>query len=185
MRRFLYASVVGALLIPAALFAGDKNKKNKKTVPAVFGTAKYVYVQTEDGDVYTPGLFQEDRQAVFDVEDALRKWNRYTLTVNRSEAELVFYVRKGRLASGKLGGTVGTPGQGPFPGQRGPGGGRPGLTAGGEAGPPDDLLEVRMQGGDGQKGAQVWLRSQTDGLNAPRVPLLGQLEAAVERDYPQ
>jgi len=187
MKSVLRVGIVAVLLVPAVVFAGDKGKK-KKSVPAVFGTAKYVYVQAEDGDEYKPGLLPEDRQAIADVEAALRKWNRYTITMKPEDAELIFYVRKGRVASGKVGGTVGTPGgrgQGPFPGQPRNGGLGAGGTLGGEAGPPDDLLEVRMRNTDGEPSAPIWLRSQPDGLNAPGVPLLASLKTAVEKDYPQ
>jgi hypothetical protein len=192
MKFVVRAGIVAALLVPAVVFAGDKGKK-KKTVPAVFGTARYVYVQAEDGDVFNPGLLPEDRQAIVDVEDALRKWNRYTITINPDEAELIFYVRKGRLASAKVGGTVGSPGgrgrgqgQGPNSGQQRTGGlGGPGVIVGGEAGPPDDLLEVRMHNSDNDLSAPIWQRSQPDGLNAPMVALLAQLKEAVEKDYPQ
>ncbi len=57
--------------------------------------------------------------------------------------------------------------------------------AGGEVGPPDDLLEVRMLNQDGAQSAPVWQRSEPDGLNAPQVLLLGQLRDAVDKDYPQ
>jgi len=187
MNSVLRVGIVAALLVPAVAFAGDKSKK-KKTVPAVFGTARYVYVQAEAGDAYKPDLMPEDRQAIGDVEDALRKWNRYIITTRPEDAELIFYVRKGRLASGKVGGTVGTPGragQGPFPGQPRTGGIGGGVMAGGEAGPPDDLLEVRMRNTGGEVGGPIWLRSQPDGLNAPGVPLLANLKTAVEKDYPQ
>ena len=188
MKSVLRMGIVAALLVPAVVFAGDKGKK-KKTVPAVFGTAKYVYVQAEDGDVYKPGLLEEDRQAVFNVEDAIRKWKRYTITVSRDEAELIFYVRKGRAGSATVGGTVGTAGgrsRGPGPGQPRTGGlGGPGVMVGGEAGPPDDLLEVRMRNTESELSAPIWFRSQPDGLNSPDVPLLANLKAAVEKDYPQ
>jgi hypothetical protein len=187
MNSVLRMGLVAALFLPAVAFAGDKGKK-KKTVPAVLGTAKYVYVQAEDGDVYKPGLLNEDRQAIVDVENALRKWNRYTITARPSDAELIFYVRKGRLASATVGGTVGTPGgrgRGPFPGQPRTGGVGVGGTTGGEAGPPDDLLEVRMRNTEGELSAPIWLRSQPDGLNTPNMPLVAALKLAVEKDYPQ
>jgi hypothetical protein len=184
-RTVLFAALVLATALP---FAHAKDKKNKKTVPAVFSTARFVYVQAEDGDLYKPGLIDADRQAIVDVQDALRAWHRYTLTINPSEADLVFIVRKGRIASGRIGGTVGggpgTAGQSsPFPGgqQRG----STGIGVGGEVGPPDDYLEVKMQGPDGATGATVWQRSQTDGLDAPQVPLMRNLRDAVEKDYPQ
>lgn len=185
MKTLLRVGIVAALLLPAVVFAGDK-KKNKKTVPAVFGTARYVYVQAEDGDVFKPGLLEEDRQAIFDVEHALRNWNRYILTIRPAEAELIFYVRKGRLGTATLGAGVGAPaGPGRVPGQTGPGMAGPGVMVGGEVGPPDDLLEVRMRGQDGVLSSPIWFRTQTDGLNGPDVPLLSQLKAAVEKDYPQ
>ena len=36
----------------------------------------------------------------------MRKWNRYAITINRSEADLVFVVRKGRLAERQLHGGI-------------------------------------------------------------------------------
>jgi hypothetical protein len=185
MNSVLRVGIVAALLVPAVAFAGDKNKK-KKTVPAVFGTARYVYVQAEDGDVFNPDLLPEDRQAIVDVEDALRKWNRYIITIRPDEAELIFYVRRGRAASAKVGGTVGTPGQpGQRTGQPRTGGMGGGVMVGGEVGPPDDLLEVRMRNTESDLSSPIWLRSQPDGLNSPGVPLLASLKEAVEKDYPQ
>jgi hypothetical protein len=174
------ALVVVAVVLPTLVFA--QTKKKKKSLPAVFGTARYVYVQAEDGDAFTPGLQNEDLRAITDVQNGIQKWNRYALAANASDAELVFIVRKGRLVSGRLGGTVGA-GSSPYPGE--PQTPRAGGLAGGEAGPPDDLLEVRMRLADGGLSGPVWIRSQPEGLNGLHVPLLEQLREAVERDYPQ
>lgn len=161
-------------------------KPKKPDVPAVFKNARYVYVQAIDGDVFNPRLVPEDRQAIYDVEQSLRKWKRYALTLNRKDAELVFVVRKGRLASlgvhgGVSAGSRVPPGQsGPFPGE--------GLTsevgAGAEVGPPDDLLRVQLQD-KGQLTTIVWYRSMDRGLDAPDVQLMKELKAAVEKAYPQ
>jgi hypothetical protein len=179
--REIAVVLVCVALVPALVQAQHK-KKDKKSVPAVLGTARYVYVQAEEGDLYQPGLLNEDRQAIADVEDAIQDWKRYAITANAKEAELVFIVRKGRLASGRLGGTVGT--ASPYPGQP-----RTTPTVGGsaeaETGPPDDLLEVKMRNPDGSLSGPIWMRSQPEGLNAPRVPLLRMLRDAVEKDYPQ
>jgi hypothetical protein len=182
--RDLLVFVMVLVLLPTLAFG--QTKKKKKTVPAVFGNARYVYVQAEDGDVFDPNLVPEDRQAIADVEAAIRDWNRYTLTARPEEAELIFFVRKGRLVTGKLGGTVGT--RNTYPGQpRGTstGGMSRGAMVGADVGPPDDLLEVRAQNQQSGQGGLIWQRTQTDGLNAPRVPLLQDLRDAVERDYPQ
>ena len=180
---------IALLLLALPGVALAKNKKND--LPAVFGTATYVYVESEDGDALKPGLYPDDRRAIADVEDALHNWRRYTLTMRRSQAELVLVVRKGRLANGRVGGNlpIGTPlppsqapGHGPG---SGPGsGGGPGVGYGAEAGPDDDMLRVYMLNPDGQLVGPIWNRSQTDGLDAPQVALLQQLKAAVERAYP-
>lgn len=183
--------VVALLLLPALAFA--QTKKKKPTTPAVFGNAKYVFVKAEDGDIYDPRLLPEDRDAISSVNEALRAWGRYTLMPTADGAELVFIVRKGRLGSARVGGTVGTPGTGPYgtPGN-GPNGsprqpaiGAPGVMVGGDVGPPDDFLEVRMKNPSGDLSNPIWERSMSDGLDAPSVPLLQQLKNAVERDYPQ
>jgi hypothetical protein len=92
----LITSVALALMLAAPL--GLAKDKKKKDLSAVFSTARYVYVQAEDGDVMDPRLFPEDRQAIADVQDMLKDWNRYTVTLSRKDAELVMIVRKGRLA---------------------------------------------------------------------------------------
>jgi hypothetical protein len=161
-------------------------KPKKPDVPAVFKNARYVYVEAVDGDILNPRLLPEDRQAITDVEDSLRQWNRYALTINRNEAELVFVVRKGRLASAGLHGGVSAGSRVP-PGQSSPAPGQGRTTevgASGEIGPPDDLLRVHLQD-QGQLSTIVWYRSMEGGLNAPAVQLLKQLKSAVENAYPQ
>ncbi len=180
------------LLLPTLLAA---QTKKKHSVPAAFSNARYAWVEAVSGDAYTPGLQPDDRQAIADVEDALRDWNRYALTASRHEAELVFVIRKGRLVSGRIGGTVGigtgplgqpTPGQRPAsdPGASGPAGNGRGANAEAEAGSPDDLLQVRMLNTDGSLGAVLWERLFPEGLDAPQVALIAQLKKAVEHDYP-
>lgn len=166
------------------------SKPKKPDVSAVFQNARYVYVEAVDGDIFKPGLFPEDRQAIYDVQDSLRDWNRYVLTVQRDQADLVFVVRKGRLAEGQLRGGI-SAGPRPQPGQpAGPGSPQaprqaPGTEVGAraEVGPPDDTLRVYTQN-EGQLKAIVWDRSQDGGLDAPAVQLVRQLKAAVDRAYP-
>lgn len=197
----LIPSIALVLVVAAPLgFAKDKKKKD---LPAMLATARYVYVQAEDGDIMNPRLFPEDRQAIADVEDQLKDWNRYTLTINRSEAELMVVVRKGRLAAVQGMGGVGI-GSGPalggsYPGNRNPtgpnnpdggqgGGPRGGVSteigARGEAGPSDDLLRVYLVGPDGHRGAMLWSREMRDGLDAPQVLLVRQLKQEVDKAYP-
>jgi hypothetical protein len=181
------------LLLPALLTA---QSKNKHTVPAAFNNARYIWVEAINGDEFNPRIDPDDRQAIADVEDALRHWKRYSLTASRTEADIIFIVRKGRLATVKVG--IGTgplnqpsPGQRPAsgpgasgPGASGPGASGPGASVGGEVGSPDDMLEVHQLNTDGTLGALLWERQFPDGLNAPQVALIAQLKKAVEHDYP-
>jgi hypothetical protein len=192
---------VALLLVALPAVAPAKTKKSD--VPAVFRNATYVYVESPDGDLYRPGVYPEDREAIADVQDALRGWNRYTLTTRRDQAELVFVVRKGRVANGRIGGSIPVgqplpPAQTParMPGQTGPGQagngpagtgpaiGGPSLETGVEAGSDDDNLRVYTLSTEGKLQAIVWNRSQTDGLDEPQLILFAQLRAAVDKAYP-
>jgi hypothetical protein len=180
LRTYLLVALV---LLPVLGFA--QTKKKKPSTPAVFGNAKYVYVQAEDGDMYNPHLLPEDRDAISDVMNALHAWGRYTVMPSEDGAELVFIVRKGRLGSATVGGTVGNTSTPPYGSPRPPPNQAPGVMVGGEAGPPDDFLEVRMKQPGGDLSGPIWRHTMTDGLNGPKVLLLQALRQAVERDYPQ
>ena len=183
------------VLLPTLLPAQKKSKKPE--LPAILGSARYVYVEAVDGNVLDPTLYPEDRQAIVDVENSIRDWKRYTLTTEREQAELIFVVRKGRLAGGQLRGGInggsgpqggagsqGGPGSpnGQIPGQQSPLGTEMGV--GGKIGPPDDLLQVRMVNSGGKLSGPIWINSRPDGLNGPRVQLFEQYKTAVERAYP-
>jgi hypothetical protein len=184
------------ILIPALAVAQQKGKKHDD-VPAVFQYAQFVYVEAVDGDALKPGLYPADRQAISDVEDSLRDWNRYSLATRRKDAEVVLVVRKGRLASTQAhaGVSVGTrapgggnPNSSRAPGQAGQSGDGDGVGFGagaeGEVGPESDMLRVYLVNSDGKLTGPVWTREIQDGLDAPPVTLMQQLRAAVERAYP-
>jgi hypothetical protein len=209
MKLVKCTAILLALAAPVAL-AKDKNK-NK--VPAVFNTARFVYVQAEDGDIMNPGLFPEDRDAISNVQDGVRDWKRYALTINRRDADLVFIVRKGRLAAAQIHGDVGV-GTGPvmagsYPRNGGPGApgnpgnpgsaGNPGdptndrmgnmgpyqgVGARTDVGPTDDLLRVYTLTPEGKLVGPLWSREMKDGLDEPNVPLLQTLREAIDRAYP-
>ena len=192
---------VALALIVAAPLALAKDKK-KTDLPAVFNNARYVYVEAEDGDIMNPRLFPEDREAIADVQDELKDWNRYAVALNQSDAELVMVVRRGRLVALQGHGGVGIgsrpelggsyPGNGPgnSPGNRNPAGsdnrgGDVSTEIGGraEAGPPDDTLRIYSVNPGGRRGALLWSRELKDGLEAPQVLLIKQLKQEVERAY--
>jgi len=180
----LQALALLLLLLPAAPSLQGKAKK-PDVLPAVFNQAQYVYVQAVDGDEFDPRLYPEDRQAIANVESALRDWKRYTLTLRREDADLIIVIRKGRLAEANVGVRV-SAGSQRAPASQTPGssGSGVGVGAGGEAGPPDDLFEVYMPNPSGIVGAPLWMRMLADGLNGSKPPLFEQLKKAVEHDYP-
>jgi hypothetical protein len=182
------------LLCTLTVLADGKPKPKRDNVPAVFQNAHFIYVQSDDGDALTPGVYPDDRQAIFDVQEKIRDWKRYVITFERENADLVFMVRKGRVAAARLHGGVSvgtrTPPV-PNPGQAG--GQNPGqatsapgaeVGAGGEIGPGEDLLRVYIPKPDGKLIGPVWTRELDGGLDGPAVVLVEQLKEAVERSYP-
>jgi hypothetical protein len=169
------------VLVPAFAVMQAKTKKPHK-LPAMFNQAQYVYVEAVDGQQFDPRLIPEDRQAIADVQSALDNWKRYTLVVRRDEADLIFVVRKGRLAQADVGVLVSS---GPLgsPRPAGPGPSR-GVAAGGEVGPPDDLLEVYQRNPNDAHGTLLWQRTRADGLDTPDLTLFKQLKDQVDHDYP-
>ena len=172
------------VLVPAIALAQGKSKKQPK-LSAVFENARYVYVEAIGGQEFDPRLDTDDRQAIADVDEALNKWDRYVLTMQRDHADLIFVVRKGRLAEARVGVQVGSgrqtvprgPVNGPLPGS--------GVAVGGEAGPPDDLLEVYLPNPNDARGTLVWQHTLRDGLNGPELALFKQLKHEVESTYPK
>lgn len=179
--KLLKATAPLFVLLLSLAPAEGKSKKPDK-LPAVINLARFIYVEAVDGQQFDPRLLPEDREAIADVNAAFQDWNRYVLTTRREEADLIIVVRKGRLAEGNAGVSVGTgPRSGPGQTTGGPG---HGVAYGGEVGTPDDLFEVFMSNSDDAQGTLLWLHTRADGLNAPKVALFQEFKAAVERDYP-
>ena len=188
MRRCLPCLLLLLLIFPGPA----QSKKKDPDIPGLFRQARYVYVEAVDGDEFNPRLYAEDRQAIADVRQALQAWNRYTLTIRRQDADLVFVVRKGRLAAAKVFAGVHTgartsvaqtPDQDPNRDPaRDPNSGTE-VGASGEVGSPDDFLFVDAVS-HGRLGAQIWMQSRRDGLNTPEMPLFKQIKDAVDKAYP-
>ncbi len=180
----LQAIALLLLLLPAAPSLQGKAKK-PNVLPVVFNQARYVYVEAVDGDEFSPRLYPEDRQAIANVEEALRDWKRYTLATRREDADLIIVVRKGRLAEAKVGVQAST-GSRRVPANQPAGAGGPGVgvAAGGEVGPPDDLFEVYVSNPNGVLGSPLWMRTLADGLSGSKPVLFEQFKNAVEHDYP-
>jgi hypothetical protein len=125
------------LLISLALPVYAKKKKNTG-ISQLFCQAQYVYVQAFNGDIDNPWLYPPDREEAEELEQQIIDWHRYTVVLYPHDADLVFLVRAGRLASA---------GNGPYPGG-GPGIGPPvpgQIPAGGQA-------RIPINGGPASQG---------------------------------
>jgi hypothetical protein len=184
MKRCLFLLLLGS--IPLLIVADAPAKNQKVELPAVFKNAQYVYVQAYNGDALNPHVIPDDREAIYNVEQGLKAWNRYSIVYERDKAELVFLVRKGRTASVTPGVEVGI---GRQPQNRKPSQPDPtrsndstGVGVDAEAGPPDDLLSIYLET---PSGALLWSHSLKGGLDAPGLPLFQRIRHEVETAYPK
>ena len=77
-------------------------------LPKLVVHARYVLVTTYAGDDLTnPHVMPDDRQAVVNVQNAIKKWGRYALAYQAKDADLILLVRKGRFAEALQGMQVG------------------------------------------------------------------------------
>ena len=184
-----------AIVAVTLVLLGIAHAKTKKLqVPEVFQTAHSVYVESLDGELTRPGLSQADRDAILQVQEALREWNRYVLVPSRDKADLVIIVRKGHNVGDQdhlgLGLHPNTPQPlSPRPGERLPDNHPTDQTAsvgnGGDDIATQDLLRVYTLNEKGKLKGPVWAREMDGGLSAPSVRLLLELKAAVEITYPR
>ena len=154
--------------------ASTLSAKDKIIMPAVVTNATYVMVTTYDGDVFSPDLLPEDRQAVADVQRAIEKWGRYQLVYAPDEPELILVVRTGRAVEARGGlqkGTTVGPGSAP---------GGSAQSIGAEVGDPQDTLEVFVVPANIKTSIPIWRSRAVDGLKAPQLRLLKEFREKVE-----
>jgi hypothetical protein len=161
--------VIAVLAMPASCApSGDKS------VPKALVNATHVavVVLTAAGPDRTafptpPRSNGDDIRVRSDVESAVRKWGRYTITIDPKVADLIVAVRPGRRASVTVGGRgrIGTDGVGYGP------------VAAGEVGPSRDLMEV-YQGPEGSM--LLWRGTEDGGFDLPDLPLVQKFKRDVE-----
>ena len=183
-------------LIGLACVCSVAHAKNKKLeVPEVFATAHSVYVECTDGEINKPGLTAADHEAILQVEEALREWNRYTLAPSRDKADLIIVVHKGHVVGDQDHTNLGPHPATSQPPPQQPGrdavlGGRPmepitPVGTGSEMIAIEDLLRVYTLNEKGKLKGPVWSREMDGGLDGPTVRLVMELKAAVEITYPR
>jgi hypothetical protein len=176
------------LLLPGCLLLSIAVLAKSKSLPEIFKIAQYVRVEAYNGDALNPSVIPDDRRAIFDVEQQLKDWQRYAVVYQRDRADLVFLVRKGRIASatGRAGVDVGTQPRQRAQYPQDPTRSDPSeVGAAVEAGPADDLLEVYIVDPSGHLNGPIWTHTLRDGLDTPALPLFQQLKHAVDTTYPK
>jgi hypothetical protein len=180
-----------AIVVLSYNLAHAKNKKLQ--VPEIFQTAHSVYVESTDGEISKPGLNKADREAILQVQEAVREWNRYILADSRAKADLIIVVRKGHAVGDQdhlgLGlrpvapVPIGRPGERPL--DTHPTDQNASVGNGGDDIAMQDLLRVYTLNEKGKLKGPVWAREMDGGLNGPLVRLLLELKSAVEITYPR
>ena len=181
------------VLFPILAQAGKKPK-----VPEAINQAHSVFVQAAEGEETAPGMPKEQVQAIANMRAVLRSWGRYTLTDERSKADLIIVVHKAMRRSdagdgfgaerrGGGGSGVGAnPSDMPAPqGGQYPGQGRDSTMGMNDSLPYDvDRLEVRLLKPNGKLGSTLWSRSMENGLLPPKMLLFAEFRDEVEKAYP-
>ncbi len=140
-------------------------------LPKLVLHARYVLVTTYAGDDLTnPQVTPDDRQAVVNVQNAIKKWGRYALAYRAKDAELILLVRKGRFVEVRPGVRVGA-GSNTKP--------TIGADVPTDVGDPRDMLAL-YDASDGIDSAPLWRDLMKGGLNPPQMSLVGELRDAVD-----
>ena len=112
----------------------------------------------------------DDRQAVVDVQNAIKKWGRYALAYRAKDADLILLVRKEHIVESQPGVRLGA-------------GSNTKPTIGAEA--PTDVGDARdmlalYDAANGIDSAPLWRSLVKGGLDPPQMALVGDLRAAVD-----
>jgi hypothetical protein len=187
MRYFVFPGLV--MLICLSLSGAQSGQHSNKPEPlAILASATFVFVEAFDGpdspgSVRDPRVTPEDREAVENVQHAVQKWGYYILTIRRSEADLVVFVRKGREVnaySGRHAGNGIPPSSQASPTQKP----EAGLVAAADVGANVDMFCVYSLSPQGKLSGPLWQKNLKDGLSAPKMVLFKDFKKdVIERAY--
>ena len=88
MKRTLF------VLIMAAAMASLAAAQPTPAFPGIFKNARFVYVTAYDGPQFDANVLPEDRQAISEVQDALRQWGKYTVVFEPGQADMIIAVQR-------------------------------------------------------------------------------------------
>jgi hypothetical protein len=162
MKRLLAFALI---LTAVAAFA-----QKSAVMPEYVAKAKRVMVITPKADDPSKHISPEDRQAVADVNRALRDWGHYKLTFVRSAADLVIVVHRVRTGT-RTGVTINGATNGQITGSR---------TFGGDGSEAEDEFIV-YDANANMDSVPLWRASMKDGLDPENLKLVDVFRHAVEQ----
>lgn len=181
-----HAVILSLLLVSVvAICGGQSSGQSKKHVPsAMLASAQYVFVEPYSGSDFPaaavdPHVSAEDHEAVGNVQNAILQWGQYKLAARRSEADLIVFIRKGRLASANAGVHVHVGTSNPTPGAPSKTDADAAPLGGAEVGPDQDIFWVYSLDPDGKLTGPIWQKTLKDGLDAPQLVLFEKFKEAV------
>jgi len=82
------------VLAAGMAFAAPNPQSAVQPFPRTLINARYVYVTSYDGDQFNQSILPEDRQAIGDVQDALKAWGKYVVVYEPRQADMILAVQK-------------------------------------------------------------------------------------------
>jgi len=87
-------AVVCLLMLSGMAFAAPNKQVDLKPFPKTLINARFVYVTSYDGNEFSWNVLPEDRQAIGDVQQALKAWGRYVVVYEPRQADMILAVQK-------------------------------------------------------------------------------------------
>ena len=97
MKKLVALSGLAVMLMLGSVAGVAQPRSDAKAVPAFPGilkNARYVYVTAMDGPEFSPELLREDREAISDVQNALREWGKYIVVYEPGQADMILQVQR-------------------------------------------------------------------------------------------
>jgi hypothetical protein len=185
-------AICSSLLAASVLLVVHPRVEARSKIPAELGQATYVALGYEtssgfvsENDLGARSILPQDREALYNVRQAVKKWGKYIVAISPDEAQILIVVRSARVASAD--GGIGV--------HRGSGGPTTiGTVIGAETGPSVDYLAVydadhnggptqadpEFKGTNTREGAVLWRATEEGGLEGSDPSLFERLKKDVD-----
>jgi hypothetical protein len=90
----IWAVVCLFVLSAAMALAAPTAQTDVKPFPKTLINARFVYVTSYDGNEFNWNVLPEDRQAINDVQQALKDWGHYIVVYTPQQADMILAVQK-------------------------------------------------------------------------------------------